>query len=160
LWLLAVNLCLAVNWFGDSLDGTLARHRRRLRPRYGFYVDHMADAFGALCLLAGLGLSGYMSPAVAAALLIVYYLLSLHIYLATYTQGHFKISYGPIGGTELRLLLAAANLWVLFRPQATFLGSPMKLFDVIALFAVAGLVIVVAFSVARSVRELYEVERL
>ena len=76
-----VNLCLAVNWFGDSLDGTLARHRRRQRPRYGFYVDHMVDALGALFILGGLALSGHMGAGVVAAFLIAYYLLCIHIYL-------------------------------------------------------------------------------
>ena len=81
--LLLVILCLGVNWFGDSLDGTLARVRNCQRPRYGFYVDHILDAFGGLFLLGGLGLSGYMSPLVAGGLLIVYYLLSIEVYLAT-----------------------------------------------------------------------------
>ena len=63
--LIVVVLSLAANWLGDSLDGTLARVRNKLRPRYGFYVDHMVDAFGALFLLAGLALSGYMSERVA-----------------------------------------------------------------------------------------------
>src|SRR6266849_5227284 len=66
----------ALNWFGDSLDGTLARVRNQQRPRYGFYVDHMVDSFGALFLMSGLALSGYMQPALAIALLIVFLLLS------------------------------------------------------------------------------------
>src|SRR5436305_14524644 len=89
--LLLACFFLAVNWFGDSLDGTLARYRNRQRPRYGFYVDHMVDALGILFLIGGLGLSGYMSPVVAMALLIAYYLLSIEIYLATYTIGVFKL---------------------------------------------------------------------
>ena len=66
--LLLVNVWLAVNWFGDSLDGTLARHRRQQRPRYGFYVDHVVDAYSALFLLGGLALSGYQHPFVALAI--------------------------------------------------------------------------------------------
>ena len=76
-WLHFVNLCLVVNWFGDSLDGTLARVRNRLRPRYGFYVDHLVDAFGALFLLVGLAASGLVSERVALALLVAYFLLYL-----------------------------------------------------------------------------------
>ena len=83
--LFLANVCLAVNWLGDSLDGTLARVRQCQRPRYGFYVDHIVDSFGALCLLAGLGWSGYMNWPVAAALLLSFYLLSINTYLATYT---------------------------------------------------------------------------
>src|SRR3954465_10238540 len=83
-WLYAVNVCIFVNWLGDSLDGTLARYRNRLRPRYGFYVDHVIDCFGVTALLAGMGLSGYMHPLAAVWLLVGYLLLSSEIFLATY----------------------------------------------------------------------------
>ena len=102
--------CLALNWFGDSLDGTLARVRNHQRPRYGFYVDHVVDALGALFLFAGLGLSGYMSPAVAGALLIAYLMLTVEVMLATHTLGTFTISYFRMGPTELRILLAIGTL--------------------------------------------------
>ena len=115
--LLAVNLGLAVNWLGDSLDGTLARYRHVERPRFGFYVDHLVDAFGALLVLGGLALSGLMSPLVAAGFLVAYFLLAIETYLATYAIGRFKISFGPLGGTELRIVLAALNVVVLFRPR-------------------------------------------
>src|SRR5918911_2562455 len=87
--ILVVNLWLAVNWFGDSLDGTLARLRDRQRPRYGFYVDHIVDALGTLAIICGLGLSGYMSWPVALAFVLTYFLLSIDVYLATYTIGAF-----------------------------------------------------------------------
>ena len=117
--LLLVNLGLALNWLGDSLDGTLARHRGAERPRFGFYVDHLVDAFGALLVLSGLGLSGLMSPLVAAGLLVAYFLLAIETYLATYAIGRFKISWGPLGGTELRILLAAVNVFVLVSPRVS-----------------------------------------
>ena len=110
LGLVVVVLCLALNWLGDSLDGTLARFRDHSRPRYGFYVDHIVDAFSAFFLLGGLALSGYMSPAVALGLLIAYLMLSVEIYLATYAVGDFKISYYKMGPTELRILLSIGNL--------------------------------------------------
>src|SRR6476659_3899433 len=91
--LYAVIVCLALNWLGDSLDGTLARVRNRQRPRYGFYVDHVVDALGMSFLMAGLALSGYMSPLVAGGFLIAYLLLSIEIYLATYTIGTFHLSH-------------------------------------------------------------------
>src|SRR3972149_5445097 len=90
--LLLVNLWLAVNWFGDSLDGTVARLRNRQRPRYGFYVDHMVDSFGALFLIGGLAFSGYMSERVALGLLVSFLLLSINSYLATYTAGPVLLS--------------------------------------------------------------------
>ena len=107
LWLLAAIACLGLNWLGDSLDGTLARVRQRQRPRYGFYVDHMLDSIGAVALMAGLAVSGYMSPAVAIGLLVLFLLLSIQSYLATYTLGEFRMSFWTLGPTELRLLLVA-----------------------------------------------------
>src|SRR5438876_4278761 len=108
--LLAVIGCLVLNWLGDSLDGTLARVRQHQRPRYGFYVDHMIDSFGALSLMGGLALSGYMHPYVAIGLLIAFLLLSIQAYLATYTLGEFHLSFWRLGPTELRVLLAFGNV--------------------------------------------------
>ena len=116
--LLLVNAALVLNWLGDSLDGTLARYRRVERPRFGFYVDHLVDAFGVLFVLGGLALSGLMSPIVAAGFLVAYYLLSIETYLATYAIGRFKISWGPVGGTELRIGLAVVNVLVFLQPRA------------------------------------------
>src|ERR1035437_9454055 len=103
--LLGVILCLALNWLGDSLDGTLARVRQRQRPRYGFYVDHMVDSFGALALMGGLALSGYMHPWIAIGLLVAFLMLSIQSYLATHALGEFRISFWRFGPTELRILL-------------------------------------------------------
>jgi phosphatidylglycerophosphate synthase len=155
-----VNLALAVNWLGDSLDGTLARFRERCRPRYGFYVDHLVDAFGALFLLGGLALSGYMSERIALALLIAYFLVSINIYLATYTLGVFKISFGPVGGTELRLLLALGNLALLVQPRFTLLGREFLLYDAVGVMAIAGLIVVLIVTTARNTRTLYQLERV
>ncbi len=96
-WLILAVLSLLVNWFGDSLDGTLARVRNKLRPRYGFYVDHIVDAFGILFLLGGLIFSNYISTAIGLGLLITYFLMSIEIYLATYTIGKFQISFWKWG---------------------------------------------------------------
>jgi archaetidylinositol phosphate synthase len=137
--LLLVNVALALNWFGDSLDGTLARHRGKLRPRWGFYVDHLVDVVGALLLLGGLALSGFTSPFVALALLIAYYLVNLEIYLATYTLGRFKISYGLVGGTEVRILLALANVAAFFWPVVPVQGHLPRLLDVVGAAATLGL---------------------
>jgi phosphatidylglycerophosphate synthase len=158
--LLAVNALLVVNWFGDSLDGTLARYRDRCRPRYGFYVDHVVDMFGALFLLAGLGLSGYMSAWVAAAVLLAYFMLAIHVYLATYALGVFKIAFGGLGGTELRLLLAAVNVLIFFIPAASVAGRAVLVLDVVGVLIAAGLVVTLVIAVARATRTLYELERL
>jgi len=155
-----VNLGLAMNWLGDSLDGTLARFRDRCRPRYGFYVDHLVDAFGALFLLGGLALSGYMSERIALALLVAYFLVSINIYLATYTLGVFKISFGPFGGTEMRLLLAVGNLALLAWPRLTVMGRQLLLYDVLGALAIAALAVVLIVSSARNTRALYQLERV
>jgi archaetidylinositol phosphate synthase len=137
--LLAVDVALVVNWLGDSLDGTLARFRGVERPRFGFYVDHLSDALGAMLLLGGLALSGLMSPLVAAGLLGAYYLLAIESYLATYAIGRFKISWGPVGGTELRILLGLLNVVVLFRPRVSLAGGTFPLFDLVGVGAGAAL---------------------
>jgi archaetidylinositol phosphate synthase len=114
-WLLWGILFLGVNWFGDSLDGTLARYRNQQRPRYGFYVDHVIDAVGSTVLMAGLGYSGLMTPLLALALLVAFLLLSIEVYLATYTIGSFHLSFFHRGPTELRILLALGNAVVFLR---------------------------------------------
>jgi archaetidylinositol phosphate synthase len=152
--LLAVDAGLVLNWLGDSLDGTLARYRRRERPRFGFYADHLADAFGALFVFGGLALSGLMSPLVAAAFLVAYYLLAIESYLATYALARFKISWGPVGGTELRILLALANVAVFLWPTVPVSGVPVRLFDLLAAPAAAFLVALAVTAGVRGTREL------
>jgi archaetidylinositol phosphate synthase len=151
---------LAVNWFGDSLDGTLARVRRHQRPRYGFYVDHVVDAAGAVFLLGGLGLSGYMSPLVALALLVAYLLLLVETFLATYTLGTFTMSYFKIGPTELRILLAVGNIVLLVHPTANVFGRDFLLFDVAGVVATCGLAGTLAIATATHTRALYAAEPL
>jgi phosphatidylglycerophosphate synthase len=158
--LLAVNAALALNWLGDSLDGTLARFRQRQRPRYGFYVDHVVDAFGAVALLLGLAVSGWTAPALALALLLAYLVFSIHIGLAACTRGRFKISYGALGGTELRLLLALANTIVWAVPRVELAGRSFLLFDLFGAVALAALVAVLLRAVVQSARALAEEERL
>jgi phosphatidylglycerophosphate synthase len=158
--LLLVVACLAVNWFGDSLDGTLARVRQHERPRYGFYVDHVVDAAGAVFLLGGLGLSGYMSPMVALALLVAYLLLLVETFLATYTLGTFTMSYFKVGPTELRILLAIGNLVLLVHPMAEIFGRRYLLFDVGGVIAAGGMVLTLIIAVTRHTRALYVAEPL
>jgi phosphatidylglycerophosphate synthase len=160
LFLIAASVCLAINWFGDSLDGTLARYRKRLRPRYGFYVDHVVDAFGIGFLVAGLGLSGYMSPFVAISFLLAYYLMNIEIYLATYTLGVFKLSYGIMGPTELRVIVALGNLVLITRKTVHIGGSPYLLCDVAGGVAIVVILAITIFSAIRNTVRLYDEERL
>ena len=158
--LLLVILGLAVNWFGDSLDGTLARVRRQQRPRYGFYVDHVVDAAGAVFLFGGLALSGYMSPLVALILLVVYLLLLVETFLATYALGTFTMSYMKIGPTELRILLAIGNLVLLVHPNADMFGREFLLFDVAGVVAAGGMTATLIMATAAHTRALYAAEPL
>jgi archaetidylinositol phosphate synthase len=158
LW--GVVIFLALNWFGDSLDGTVARVRGHQRPRYGFYVDHILDTFGALFVLGGLAFSGAMTPIVAAAFLIAYYLLSIEIYLATYSVGRFQMSFWGWGPTELRILLAIGALMLLVKPIVTIGGVPMRLFDVGGTVGTIGLIFTAIVSAIGNTRRLYAAEPL
>ena len=157
--LLVVNVWLAVNWFGDSLDGTLARERHLERPRYGFYVDHIIDSFGALFLITGLALSGDMNAWVAAGLLLSFYLFSINAYLATYTLGRFQLSYFKFGPTEVRMLLAVGNVVALFRPSVDLLAIHRPFFDVAGAIAIISMGSTLVVSVVRNVVTLYRMER-
>ena len=134
---------LALNWLGDSLDGTLARVRRQQRPRYGFYVDHMVDIFGSVALMCGLGCSGFLHWQTAIAMLVAFLLLSSESYLATYTLSRFQLSQGIFGPTEIRILLIIGNLALLRSPYSTLFGHRMLLFDLggtiaaVSMFAMA-----------------------
>lgn len=156
--LLLAILSLGINWFGDSLDGTLARVRQCQRPKYGFYVDHMVDCLGAACVLGGFALSGLMSPSIAAGVLVAYLLLSIEIYLSTYTLGTFHMSFWKFGPTELRILLAIGSLRVFFNPAAHLFGREFLLFDLGGAVGIAGLLAVTAVSVLRHSRELGRME--
>ncbi|HEX3704335.1 MAG TPA: CDP-alcohol phosphatidyltransferase family protein [Vicinamibacterales bacterium] len=156
--LLLAVVCLAINWFGDSLDGTLARVRQQQRPRYGFYVDHVVDTFGGLLLLGGLALSGYMSALLALGLLVSYLMLSVEAFLATQALGTFKMSYFGVGPTELRILLAVGNLALWLHPTANLWGHRYRLFDVGGAVGIAGLLFTLLFAAARNTRTLYRAE--
>jgi archaetidylinositol phosphate synthase len=156
LWL--VVACLAVNWFGDSLDGTVARVRNCQRPQYGFYVDHVLDTVGVLFILAGLGLSGHMTPLVAIAVLAAYYLLSIEIYLATAVLRTFRMGFFGFGPTEMRILLAIGTLALFSHSKVTLAGRSLLLFDVGGLVAAAGMTLFFVVSAAQNTRALYKAE--
>jgi len=159
--LLLVVLALALNWFGDSLDGTLARVRNQQRPRYGFYVDHVLDMMGTFFLLGGLGVSGYMSPLLALGMLAAYLMVAAEEFLATHVQHVFHLSFLRIGPTELRILLAVGTVYLLYKPWVYLYGlGPFRLFDVGGSIAIAGLGAKLLVSAAHNARALYRAERL
>ena len=153
-------VALAVNWFGDSLDGTVARVRDQQRPRYGYYVDHVVDLAGTTALVAGMAASGLMSPAIAIALLAVYCLVSAESYLATHSLGVFRISFAGVGPTELRILLAVGAVFVAREPWVTVAGRHMLLFDLGGIIATGGLFVAFVASSVRNARALYVADPL
>jgi archaetidylinositol phosphate synthase len=146
-----VVAALAANWFGDSLDGTVARVRNQQRPHYGFYVDHVIDLAGTIFLLGGLACSGLMSPLPAALVLAGFLLVSAETYLATHATGVFRMSFMAVGPTELRILIAigairaAANPWVELGEFGT-----VRLFDLGAVIGAAGMFVAFAVSAVRN----------
>jgi phosphatidylglycerophosphate synthase len=158
--LLAAILCLALNWFGDSMDGTLARVRSQLRPRYGFYVDHMVDIFGSVALMCGLGYSGFLHWPTAIAMLIAFLLLSCESYLATYTLSQFQLSQGIFGPTEIRILLAVGTLALLHSPYSTVFHHRMLLFDLGGIIASVCMFSAAILLAARHTAQLFREEPL
>jgi phosphatidylglycerophosphate synthase len=150
--LLAVIACIALNWLGDSLDGTLARVRRQERPRYGFYVDHM--------LMCGLGCSGLLHWQTAMAMLIAFLLLASESYLATYTLSSFQLSQGIFGPTEIRILLIIGNLALLHSPYATLFGHKMLLFDLGGVIGATAMSAMAVSITLRHTEQLYRQEPL
>lgn len=159
--LIMVVVFLALNWFGDSLDGTLARFRNRQRPRYGYYVDHVIDLIGTAALLGGMAFSGYMSPIIAIALLATFAIVEAEVFLATHVQQVFRLSTFGFGPTELRVLLSAGALYLMVNPLVQIGGlGTFLLFDVGGVFSIAGLITAFTFSAIRNTRSLYHAETL
>jgi phosphatidylglycerophosphate synthase len=137
-WLWLSSFGFFVNWFGDSMDGTLARYRKIERPNYGYYVDHIVDVFNQFLMILGLGISPLVRFDIAMLALIGYMMMEAHVFLRTYVDDVFKISYGKLGPTEVRVLIVIANTLVFFlgNPewQFSFANFPLTLFDLVVAF--------------------------
>jgi phosphatidylglycerophosphate synthase len=158
--LLGATIFIAVNWLGDSLDGTLARYRNQLRPRYGFYVDHIIDTFGAIFLMAGLAASGYVSWLVSAAMLTAFLTLSIETYLASYTLADFRLSHGYFGPTEIRILMMMGNVMLVFVPRVTLLERKFLLLDIGGVIAAAAMLGMAIVATMGHTKRLYKEEQL
>jgi archaetidylinositol phosphate synthase len=159
--LILVVAALALNWFGDSLDGTLARFRNNQRPRYGYYVDHVIDLIGTTALLGGLALSGYMNSLIGIGLLAAFALVEAEVFLATHVHQVFRLSIFRMGPTELRIVLAIGTLYLLYNPSVYIAGKgPFLLFDIGGIAAIAGLLSAFMYSGIRNTRALYRAEPL
>ena len=151
-----VVLCLLLNWFGDSLDGTVARVRNQQRPRYGYYVDHVIDLAGTALLFAGLAVSGYMSPSIATLVVAAFFLVSAETYLATHARGVFKMAFIGVGPTELRILLAAGAIALVNTPTVDLFGlGAVRLWDLGGVIGAFGMAMTFVVTSARNVRALY-----
>ncbi len=136
-WLWVASVMLAVNWLGDSLDGTLARVRDMQRPRYGYYLDHAVDAFNTAAIGIGIGLSPYVTFELALLLVVIYLTLSINVYLESTVFGKFRMAHGRVGPTEVRLLLVLGNTLLVAGPA--FLGALTATVRVFADWAVAAI---------------------
>jgi archaetidylinositol phosphate synthase len=167
LWL--ASFAFVLNWFGDSLDGTLARYRKIERPRYGFFVDHIIDSVSEVLIFLGLGLSPFLRFDLALLALVAYMLLSIYVYLVTYVNGVFRISYARLGPTEVRVIGILANTFVFFygNPTVALPWVTLKLYDVLGIFVLVAILIVflvasitTAMSLSREDREAYRQRKL
>ncbi len=158
LWL--VNLGFVINWFGDSLDGTLARVRHTERPVYGFYVDHATDAFDEMFIFLGIGISPYVQFEIASLALVGYLILSVLVYVRTCVKGEFTISYGRLGPTEVRLIAITVNTLVFFfgNPTISISSITLTFFDWGALAVATLLFIIAVTTTIRQSRILAEVD--
>jgi phosphatidylglycerophosphate synthase len=157
LWL--ATLGFFINWFGDSLDGTLARYRHIERPRYGFFIDHTIDAFSVIMIVLGMGLSPFVRFDLAALAVIGYLLLGNLVYIRTCLVGEFRISYGKLGPTEVRAILIIANTVVFFARdlRVTFPYATLSFFDWVV---IALTVLLFFFSIRSAIQQGQEFARL
>ena len=151
-WLWAASALLVVHWLGDSLDGTLARVRKAERPHYGFYLDHLVDAFATAAIGIGLGLSPYMLLAVGMAIVVAYLILSINTYLETHAFGTFTLGYGLLGPTEARLILIAMNTLLALGVLGT------GVLDALGIALGAAMVVALIVRAYRNLRRLAELE--
>jgi phosphatidylglycerophosphate synthase len=155
-WLWAASALLVAQWFGDSLDGTLARVRGIQRPTYGFYLDHLVDAIATAAIGIGLGLSPLMLLSIGTLIVVAYLILSINVYLESFAFGRFSIGYGLIGPTEVRLILIALNTVVALGAGLDFVVADLQLtvFDLIGLAIAGGMILLLVGRGARNLRAL------
>ena len=158
LWLATVGLI--INWYGDSLDGTLARHRKIQRPKYGFFVDHTVDAFNEMLIVVGLGLTVFVRLDVAALALVGYLMMLVYVYVRTVVEDVFQISYGRLGPTEVRVILAALNAAMFFfgAPGVTTPLGRFTVYDIAVLLVAVVLVLIFVVSSYTTGKELAKVD--
>lgn len=160
-YLILVIVGLILNWFGDSFDGSIARYRKKTRPNYGYYIDHVVDGLVVLILGLGLGFSGFFKIEIALAFVIMYLILMIHVELITYVQNEFKYSFGLVGPTEIRIIGILLTIVMFFLPVKYFdiLGYTLTQYDFFASFAVVVMGMIILFSILSKAIELDKIDR-
>jgi len=157
LWL--ASLGFVINWFGDSLDGTLARYRKIQRPIYGFFIDHSLDAISETLVFIGLGLSPYVRLDLALLALVGYLLMSVLVYIRTCVDGVFKISYGKLGPTEVRVLAIIANTVLFFSSNPQW-NTSVGTFGVYDLFVIGVIILLYGFFLSTTAQEIRRLQHV
>jgi archaetidylinositol phosphate synthase len=160
LWL--ANFGLVVNWFGDSLDGTLARYRDIQRPRYGFFIDHTVDAVAECLIVLGLGLSPFVRFDLACLALICYLMLSVLVYIQQIVTNEFRISYGKLGPTEVRVIIILANtlLFIIGNPLVSLGSLQLSVYDIIVFVIIVIMIFIYFYQMISKGRELSHADRV
>ena len=157
LWL--ASLGFIINWYGDSLDGTLARYRKQQRPVYGFYIDHTMDAVNEIFMFMGVGLSPFMRFDLACILLVIYLMLTLNVSMNAHLKGEFRLSYAKLGPTEFRLIAIIVNTVLVFaKPLRTWVWALPGIFSALELHALdlVGIVILLALALIYNATVLHD----
>lgn len=158
----ASSFCLVINWYGDSLDGTLARVRQTQRPKYGFFIDHSLDALTTCLFCIGLGLSPLMQMNIALFIMGGYLCMSIYTYISTIILGQFRLTYASMGPTEMRLILIAVSILYIYNPwpYLTFsvLGQQWSVFDCMGALVAMGLFIIYIVSIAKDLKVLSKLD--
>ncbi|NLZ24256.1 hypothetical protein GX888_00705 [Candidatus Dojkabacteria bacterium] len=160
-YLILVVVGLFLHWFGDSFDGSLARYRKKTRPNYGYYIDHVVDSIALFILGLGLGLSGFVKIEIAFLFVIMYLILMIHVELVTYVQNEFKYSFGLIGPTEIRIIGVIFTIIMFFMPVKYFdvYGHYLTQYDYAVLFTSVIMFLVIIFSIITKGVELDKIDR-
>ena len=166
-WLWLASLGFIINWYGDSLDGTLARVRDTQRPIYGFYLDHNVDGITMTIMCIGAGLSGMLNLYIAMAVLAIYLMLSILVYINAHLKGEFKLTYAGMGPTEFRLIMIVVNtLFATIAPLRAWavcldvFGMPIALgaFDIVGLIILVVLIVIYLNNFCRDLKGYEEID--
>ncbi len=156
-WLLLCNLGLVLHWYGDSLDGTLARFRGNERERYGYFIDHICDVWTILIVAIAMGFSPLLLMETALFVALAYCLMNVYVHIVAYTRQEFLLSHGKLGPTEFRILFIIINSIAIFwNPYLfTLQGAAFTAFDVVGLIIGAGLILLFTQKTIHGARALY-----